>query len=592
MQVFQTVAQLKATSGVPDNAAQVLGYYTPGDGGGGEFYWDPSATEAENGGTIFELTTGGSGRWKRIYNEAINVRWFGTNGTNDSIAFTGAISFCKQHGIDLYLPSGVYDTSIVLDWCLTPYYYQEISGSTAYNPANLERQGTVGLHFNITGESNTTITGDLILRRCREMAVANITCNGNFIALSCEHVKFTKIKSENTGCLAYYSDSAPEIVMHKKYLLNLSNLSDGGCYWLAFNDCFFKTGFVIGGSDQVQHNVINFANCIFNGAWVSGAVTSPSYLDHHGAGLYVKMREGHSDGITLINCDLSYNEFPLYTATNTSAVTMIGCYYEDNNNVDRFITRNGITASDKAATIINGFDYDRRHNQRIELRASRWALSGSRSSSDNYARLMIPDDGGEISIYRESGDQQIGSIVNRVCRPGDYGETIGYTSNSVEFEQKQAMSVGLRRYQNYNTHGLYKRVRITPNEAVNVSLVSLRPWVNPSVTPLEPAIYYGNAHIRFTVVGGIQGNNAGQPLVYEGWSEISNGGNWSQPQLLSGSLSHPLFEVTFSSNGDNALNCNVKRINDAFGYFKGTIHMEVTLDVREDDAGITGWRID
>lgn len=596
MQVFQTIAHLKSTSGITDNAAKVLGYHTPGDGGGGDFYWDPSATEAEDSGTIFDLTSGGTGRWKRNYNAAVNVKWFGADGINDSGPFALALAFCKKNRVDLDIPSGTYNTSIELDWCVPESTYARITVDYAsqYNPNDLERQGRIGYAFNIRGEANTVITGDLIVKRCRVMSISNINCNGHFIALACHLVNFSGITANKTGSLAYYSDSFPDLAMHLKYFLDLTTLDDGGCYWLAFRDCFFNAGFVIGGKKFViQHNVISFSNTIFNGATLANVDTSFPYLNHHGAGLYIEMTEGHSDGITLINCDLSYNDFPLYVASSTAAVTMIGCYYE--NCSYKFFTRDGSEPSDKAAMIINGFDYNRDANQRIELRASRWALSGSRSSTDNYARLMIPKDGGQISIYNEdkNDNRLIGAIVNRINTLGGYGETIGYTSRSAEFEQGQAASIGLRRYQNYNTHGIYKRVNISFGSPATVTLVALRPWESPvPPAPPEPVTYYGNAHIKLTVVGGVAANSAGQPIVYEGWSEINDNGVWSVPELLSGSLNSPRLKATFASSNDNSLTCTIERFNDAFGGFKGTIHMEITLDVREDDAGIIGWRID
>lgn len=58
----------------------VLGYYEPNDGGEGSFYWDSKATEHDNGGTIIKVKEQEPGRWKRIYNDTVNVKWFGAKG--------------------------------------------------------------------------------------------------------------------------------------------------------------------------------------------------------------------------------------------------------------------------------------------------------------------------------------------------------------------------------------------------------------------------------------------------------------------------------------------------------------------------------
>lgn len=82
----------------------VAGYYTPGDGGGGTFYYDSGSSTTDNGGTII-APNAGSGRWKRIYSGAVNVKWFGAKGdgtTDDSAAIQSAIEFCADRkGISL-----------------------------------------------------------------------------------------------------------------------------------------------------------------------------------------------------------------------------------------------------------------------------------------------------------------------------------------------------------------------------------------------------------------------------------------------------------------------------------------------------------
>lgn len=113
----KTVADLKSidVATLTDKPqALVAGYHAPGDGGGGQFYYDAAASGADNGGTILQPSVG-AGRWKRIYSGPLSVRCFGATGdgvTDDTAAFAAAIASIE----DIIVPSGSYAVdSIVID---------------------------------------------------------------------------------------------------------------------------------------------------------------------------------------------------------------------------------------------------------------------------------------------------------------------------------------------------------------------------------------------------------------------------------------------------------------------------------------------
>lgn len=112
-----TIADLKAIA-IPQGTLTVLGYYAPGDGGGGTFTWDALSSDGDNGGTIIAKITGGSGRWKRTYEQGfVNALWFGAKrvetGGIESDAPTNVTAFNKALLVaDTFVPAGLYWTVI------------------------------------------------------------------------------------------------------------------------------------------------------------------------------------------------------------------------------------------------------------------------------------------------------------------------------------------------------------------------------------------------------------------------------------------------------------------------------------------------
>ena len=132
----------------------VLGYHEVNDGGGGLFVYDEAEPKSNhNGGTIIDSTKGfptdwndssqlaswftgdgtGNGGWKRVYDSAVNVKWFGAKGdgvTDDTKAIQTSLFFVSKintyedfnevnevynkpyvYSVKLIIPSGIYPIS-------------------------------------------------------------------------------------------------------------------------------------------------------------------------------------------------------------------------------------------------------------------------------------------------------------------------------------------------------------------------------------------------------------------------------------------------------------------------------------------------
>lgn len=126
-----TVNSIDLLVSIPNPIAEevyhVLGYADAGDSGGGDFYWDPGSSEPANGGTIFSgITT--TGRWKRLFAESIDVKWFGATGNgldDDHTAIQASIDYARAANKKIIFGSGVFLTTETI----TIYDGSEITGA-------------------------------------------------------------------------------------------------------------------------------------------------------------------------------------------------------------------------------------------------------------------------------------------------------------------------------------------------------------------------------------------------------------------------------------------------------------------------------
>jgi hypothetical protein len=89
----------------------VRGYHQAGDGGGGDFTWDPDGEDEDDGGTVIRpLGRDGAGRWRRIGSAGVDVRWFGAkaDGSGDAApAINAALRVAARLKVSLLL-SGAF----------------------------------------------------------------------------------------------------------------------------------------------------------------------------------------------------------------------------------------------------------------------------------------------------------------------------------------------------------------------------------------------------------------------------------------------------------------------------------------------------
>ena len=128
-----TINELTALSEIPlKTAINLLGYYAPGDGGGGTFVYEPDYNTPESPGRVI-IPTNLKGRFIRHYNcgiDEVHAEWLGARGdgvSDDQRAINDALRLCKKivflpkvYGVGHYEgPLGVLQDASI--WILDGY---------------------------------------------------------------------------------------------------------------------------------------------------------------------------------------------------------------------------------------------------------------------------------------------------------------------------------------------------------------------------------------------------------------------------------------------------------------------------------------
>lgn len=181
--IIGTIAALKSIS-LPSGtccAVDLLGFNTPGDGGGGRFWFDSASSETDDGGTIIAPTVG-AGRWKRIYSGPVHVDWFGANKAADSsAAFIAASAFPNvQCANRTYRMEGTVSIKAgqVWDFCGATIYHTD-NTKTMFSAINVDGwmlKGPVMLKGTLTGSGYAPEVG-LYTSGCNRWRAHAISAN-------------------------------------------------------------------------------------------------------------------------------------------------------------------------------------------------------------------------------------------------------------------------------------------------------------------------------------------------------------------------------------------------------------------------------
>ena len=246
---INNIAELKTRRGTFNANVEVLGYYSSGDGGGGGFYWDNSSVETDNGGTVIQVTGVSTGRWKRVFNDSVNVKWFGakgdydgTTGTNDTNAINAATQSTKIHtgnntdlSYGVIFPSGNYLIQGTVYIRKGQHLWGDGNGASRIIIPNDTNKNTFVLGKGLINEVETSDAGGLPIQ------VSNIGFEGGTgTALCFDNIQgFNLSKCFFTGCgkaLEIKNGSADGVISDCIFDINLNSIIINGSQNLIFSN--------------------------------------------------------------------------------------------------------------------------------------------------------------------------------------------------------------------------------------------------------------------------------------------------------------------------------------------------------------------
>jgi len=248
------------------------------DYGGGQWYYDSAdTTSADNTGTIVVSTSGA--RFKRIYNDSVNVEWFGatTSSSDNTAAFQAAIDLAPE----IYIPQGTYNVTGQITIKDNKKIYGE-KGTVILGKLTSEGTGyypnTVFSNFDPTGGNKNICFANLVIdfgRTTQTYAVgAGLTSkNGLYFKKvtglnfdNCELRNFvTNLNSSLTGegllafGMAYLGDCADVAFT----ALRTSGIREEGFNTIRCNSISIKGWEADGGSDTSTHASFWYCDGIF-----------------------------------------------------------------------------------------------------------------------------------------------------------------------------------------------------------------------------------------------------------------------------------------------------------------------------------------
>jgi hypothetical protein len=287
------VSDLRATPGSEGQIKHLKGYTTAGDGGEGLFRWSDAAL-VDDGGTVFNVGGFGSSGagWRRVFDESINVKWFGAVGDGTSLddgpiqrAINAALGMYNPLGksVAVYIPGGRYAIAnpLVVN---TPGAATVRSNGLLIRGARRSKSALNDNPVPATGPTQLFWNGAsgggpiLQIENSQTGEVRDVGFDGNGLAQYCLQLTWTTGDVDIPACWTFVGCCFSSATISNVVLGHDSgNGGDGG---------------IGGSSDDLSQ--ATFENCVFQKSWLS---PPPQTMSH------MQLLANQTFSTNLVNCN-------------------------------------------------------------------------------------------------------------------------------------------------------------------------------------------------------------------------------------------------------------------------------------------------
>lgn len=270
-----TLGTLKALSGMASSVmAEVAGYYTVGDGGGGLFYWNASDTTTDNGGTVIAPNAGGIGRWNRIvYGSILHAKWFGMkwDGVTDDTAYWAKLMLAAN-GFEVRIPGNVSLNSVVTAKLTLPKSIK-IIGPTRRGIGNPPTATGAGIQAKFAGPlfeyaPGSLTSADILLEGFTVRGDKATYGAGNGITLTnCADVTLHSMVISNFGTDNVHVSGGNYVTLEDVYCATPT----GANFYIDAPNCKIRNCSSDGGTYGIQGTANSTYLVVDGGSWFEGA---------------------------------------------------------------------------------------------------------------------------------------------------------------------------------------------------------------------------------------------------------------------------------------------------------------------------------